>query len=603
MSSDRPSTSGGPSSKNSDKNSFNFDKRVSRDDFFLASSSIPTRGVGSKPYVTTPGQLPTPDASPRSSPAPRPAIVPIIRMATPESSTENVPAGIGMALGSPAHPPRTGGTWNPQSSLRPRQASTPVLTSPASRVGGTDSYGMPIQKKQHSKWKLFSKFGRKHSDQSASAVSISEPNELKGFHRQEQPPGRWAPERSNTMENSKTLRYKPTRSQTMPYMEGHEAFGSIPIVLDDTAPSSVSAGPLLTVDIPDITMERYSVMFGSVLQPPPSQSLLARRQATVKKLKSIKDTIEHEEEKKYHVQPRRETSPQPVTRSPAFALFPPTPSSRPKQLHPLRQSQHSRSNTSPATLPSPSRATFEGSAYGQRPSIDEGSGLNSLKHPPAHHQKKGKLNIATLAKGREQNTTPVSQLGNGQSSLLRESPTDMDSPEYEVVTVEQLRPNAQHMQAEPRWQQISPSQLTLSTASSATSDRKRSPSLASSAHTHVTSSSDLDDPAVVVETAKMTAVEMSIARQISISQQQREMLRPLRTASPACPAPGKARPSPFRSTTSTSTATSPVALSIGKNERLAETKTLTPILVHPSATLDSQLAQHRKSEFIVLEGA
>jgi len=50
------------------------------------------------------------------------------------------------------------------------------------------------------------------------------------------------------------------------------------------------AGGMLDVDIPSIHMERYSIMFGSVLQKPSSgnaSALLARRQATLDKLKTV----------------------------------------------------------------------------------------------------------------------------------------------------------------------------------------------------------------------------------------------------------------------------------------------------------------------------
>jgi hypothetical protein len=52
-------------------------------------------------------------------------------------------------------------------------------------------------------------------------------------------------------------------------------------------------GQMLDVDIPSIQLERYSVMFGSVLQKPTStaSSLLARRQATLDKLKTVNEAL------------------------------------------------------------------------------------------------------------------------------------------------------------------------------------------------------------------------------------------------------------------------------------------------------------------------
>jgi hypothetical protein len=50
---------------------------------------------------------------------------------------------------------------------------------------------------------------------------------------------------------------------------------------------------LLDVDIPDVHMERYSIMFGSVLgkSTTSSSSLLARRQATLEKLKTVNEAL------------------------------------------------------------------------------------------------------------------------------------------------------------------------------------------------------------------------------------------------------------------------------------------------------------------------
>jgi hypothetical protein len=49
-------------------------------------------------------------------------------------------------------------------------------------------------------------------------------------------------------------------------------------------------GPLLDVSLPDITMERYSVMFGNLLQSDPSRSsLLLRRQGNAEKIKPLQE--------------------------------------------------------------------------------------------------------------------------------------------------------------------------------------------------------------------------------------------------------------------------------------------------------------------------
>jgi hypothetical protein len=61
---------------------------------------------------------------------------------------------------------------------------------------------------------------------------------------------------------------------------------------DSTHTIPYSAG-LLNINIPTIEMERYSVMFSGVLQKSGTtqSSLLARRQATLDKLKTVNEAI------------------------------------------------------------------------------------------------------------------------------------------------------------------------------------------------------------------------------------------------------------------------------------------------------------------------
>ncbi|KAI4865809.1 hypothetical protein F4820DRAFT_447734 [Hypoxylon rubiginosum] len=605
----RPSSSSGPSSKSSISSSFKYDKRISRDDSFVNSRAGP--GAGFKPYTFARGQLPTPESSPRSSP--RKASIPTARMPTPDSLNDGRFTEIGMALGSPTKP-TSSGSRPPQASLRYRQASAPSIVSPSSRTSIAESYDKPLPRKQSGKWKLFSRFGKKSSDHSQQ-----EPHEQKGAPRSEQqtPDMTSQPwydtkmERSHTVNTRGTARHKPivVRSQTMPYeadasaqgakskphdRKAKETFGRIPIALDHKPASS---GPLLDVEIPSITMERYSVMFGSVLQPQHQPSLLARRQATVQKLKTIDDAIEKEEEEKHHHIPRRATSPQPATKSPPLALFPATPSQKPVYPSVSNASPRLRSNTSPALLRSPSTASFNHSTpHRRQPSKDELKPHNH-KEPAVHPNHKGKLTIATLARARQQQAAVAReyQFSPDSSNLILESPTDISSPEFEVVRSDALRPPASYMQ-EPKWQMVTPPQQTTpSTAStSMASDRKPSPSSpASSAHSDLSAGTSRDaDDDVLENSANMNPVELSIARQISISRQQRKLLRPLQTGPTALrprPSPSKLAPVP--------------KIAMGKNERLAETKSSTPTLVTPEESYGSPLAWHRKSERVVLDRA
>jgi hypothetical protein len=85
------------------------------------------------------------------------------------------------------------------------------------------------------------------------------------------------------------------------------------------------------------------------------------------------------------------------------------------------------------------------------------------------------------------------------------------------------------------------------------------------------------------------AVQASISRQISVSREQREMLKPFRSQSQR----KAARP------------LGPRKISIGENERLAETKKSTPTVVHPDSDKLSPtiIRAHRKSEMVVFDAA
>lgn len=181
---------------------------------------------------------------------------------------------------------------------------------------------------------------------------------------------------------------------------------------------------------------------------------------------------------------------------------------------------------------------------------------------------------------------------------MLESPVDMDSP---TAGPEIIRTSAaKHKIQEPDWHILEPTTYALSSGPpSATSARKASassPFSASSAQTHVTAPPpDLDEPDNIV--TSRDPVQISIARQISLSRDQRKLLKPLETSFSLRTKAGSPVANVHRGV-------SPVVPRIGMadNERLAETRSATPTLVVPSHTLESDLAAHRKSERIIIEG-
>jgi len=143
---------------------------------------------------------------------------------------------------------------------------------------------------------------------------------------------------------------------------------------------------------------------------------------------------------------------------------------------------------------------------------------------------------------------------------------------------------------EPRWEIVSPpSTSALSEASSTMTKRSMSSiSTASSTKTHVTHPSvDMHDVDDDDDAALKAAVEISIARQISISRQQRNLLPTTNTAIPLPKmAAGTAR--------SASVKVNPMANGVSPG-RVIETKQSMPRLV------DMHFGRNRKSERVVLE--
>ncbi|EMD85440.1 hypothetical protein COCC4DRAFT_153310 [Bipolaris maydis ATCC 48331] len=97
----------------------------------------------------------------------------------------------------------------------------------------------------------------------------------------------------------------------------------------DLQERTIQQAPILNITLPDITMERYSIMFGNLLQSGPSRSsLLERRQGNTEKVKPLNELSAKDDPpaESFPLQ-RRVTSPA-VTSSPRLTLFPPTTTSR-----------------------------------------------------------------------------------------------------------------------------------------------------------------------------------------------------------------------------------------------------------------------------------
>jgi hypothetical protein len=276
---------------------------------------------------------------------------------------------IGMALGSPGHAPFA--QANVHDNL---YAAAADLGAQVHLEGMAE--GRPINTKA-GKWKKFGGlFKPKHNPSIPAATAVPQSS-------QPQRPGQKfdAPE-------SKPIplpKDPPKFSQTFPHPEPAEA-DSPPTedFKDNNATMLRTQLPKLDVDIPDIQMDRYSVMFGSLLGGQQSASLLSRRSKVLERLKTTSDEnvasedplpqpkqlddaglstqvaeSEYSEQLKPPQSSRRATSPTPG-RSPVFSLFP-QPATTPRRAaattSQAKPTPLQRSFTAPSRL-SPMEETF-----------------------------------------------------------------------------------------------------------------------------------------------------------------------------------------------------------------------------------------------------
>ncbi|KAL2145052.1 hypothetical protein VTI28DRAFT_8152 [Corynascus sepedonium] len=576
----RPSTSSGPSSSKSSGLKPSLDNRLSKDDIALTRAGL-IKGKSQAPVAKARWPL-TPEPSPTRTrmPSVSPTMSPASRLPTPQSSASGeIP--IGMALGSPTQD-STAFPGSPQAGWWQPQTQTSVQTShsppPAQASEPT------VQRSKTQKRRLFTSLfgGRKHAEPSKVAEPVEADRNASSSTTAVSKVAA-TPARSNTVASRKTPKHKPIiiRSMTEPTTDTAATPANVPTISEPIPSTSTSGAGFLNVDIPDIRLERYSVMFSGVLNPGGTKSLLERRQATLEKLKTISDRIEQSEGDD-KTRPRRATSPQPM-KSPAFSLFPQTPNRHSGIIVPTESATASttslapprgltRSNTSPAYLPSPSRTRFEPSPQLLPEQPKKEKKTVTIVSPRTMDERNRAAQVERLREQqvqRDQQTRFQSHTAAppaattlhfhpNESSLVLDSPqsatssSSTSSTEYEVdspLPVSRraaLRPDL----SEPEWEIITPPSSTSPSSSStvaaaaakppnnATPSTRnktgRSPSVSSSSvasqrsvDTVATSASAAARVSVDEQDAALkAAVEISIARQISISRQQRRLLRP-----------------------------------------------------------------------------
>ncbi|RFU23891.1 hypothetical protein B7463_g12445, partial [Scytalidium lignicola] len=540
----RPRTSGGPASSSSSKESL--DKRRTRDDLYI--NPLALHGRDSKFYnLPLPSSQSSLDPMPRSSSldhavfpstaarlAPESAAGRSIRMMVDEEL-------IGMAIGSPTQQPAG---WQPQ---QPQGRYEVLVTSPGSvnTASVEPAVSSTTLKRKPSKWKkLGGLFGGKKNaepqvpfyqvqpetmsqtsqvmsaNSSAAFATSSEKTEMKRAKSRG---------RSRTISDRKVdVRPDMKRSNTIPVdldpvpstQEGMKVQSTQTARDTETVQNAHLVGSqkqkfdqslLLNVEIPKTELERYSIMFGSVLQSgtgeTSSSSLLARRQATLERLKTEKVIIEKEKEKLHR--PRRATSPQP-TKSPGLSLFPGTPAHLSVREHdhlPHRPSPLQRSNTSPAAL-SPSRPTF---ALQQQGNSGKAFPTRSTSREAAIAQ----IYIPKLkVRGRDDIPKPANtaQMSFEESRFPIPSPDSGDDAEYKDnhMAVPAITKPVLH---EPAWQMVTSSNTSNGAPSISGSMTSRSDTSASKSSTSSSATTQRSISSVATHASRVRSPTSSEAHQ------------------------------------------------------------------------------------------
>ncbi|CAI6089834.1 unnamed protein product [Clonostachys chloroleuca] len=132
-----------------------------------------------------------------------------------------------------------------------------------------------------------------------------------------------------------------------------------------------------------------------------------------------------------------------------------------------------------------------------------------------------------------------------------------------------------------------------STASSNSSTPKKETTSPVMERPHAAEAKRPDEDDVHDERALREAVKASITRQISLSREQRDMLKPYHSQGYKNSSPPKAKPLTIQE------------IATGKHERVAETKKATPVIITPGPEPEdaSYFYRNRKSELVILEGA
>lgn len=623
-----------------------------------------------------------------SSPASNPGNTPTSHLMAPSLiGGDETPTGIGMALGSPGHPPG--------SADMPWQTGTLTTVTSGGHAQEPAANPSSVSRSMSKRWNPFSRTKSKRtkpvdnstsrslgSDAGISAVDL--PNGAK--NGDDLASGKKKGDKESDARGTGPVLRKDSSSSIS--RSPPKDISALPNQRDFMAPTRNPPVPpqpqfqpskLLEVEIPTTQMERFSVMFGTILKKQPSEyqyflqqaqqswqpqpspkpeqaekpqesrkpeetqqpqpiqipeqsrkpskesvqtqesqvlsplkpQLSVRRQVKLDKLKvpAAEDFRDPSIPVEIVVPVRRSTSPLPKS-SPGFSLFP--QDQAPTNNPPPRVSSRMRSNTSPAMVNFPTPAMYKQSKGLRKrttsvsnPSLEEPLPADSQMTPERRekliskfHRKESTSSEASIPKVAGQMsespasiTAPVAIAAPVQPrSILKKPSGPPPQPQPLNRTAEPKQPSSQRISPSQR---VSPSQK-VSPPQKVSPTQKASPSqrVAPLKHQHSKSIASIRTNAdeEEVERALYEAVEISIARQISVSRQQRNIVVPLmRSASKRVPGEAAAEAAAL--------------IKPAKNKRMVETRTATPQLVHPEEEGNLGQSDYRKSSRVVLEGA
>ena len=295
-----------------------------------------------------------------------------------------------------------------------------------------------------------------------------------------------------------------------------------------------SDGLMLQLDIPDLTLDRYSVMFANVLEKRGSSSLLARRQAAQTRLRELKQSdplteattnddkraswLPIQVPETLDVSRRKETHH--LERLPATTYQPP-----PSRL---------RANTSPAMLPSPSREGF-GELYGAQPQRPHITRLASTKQkspdaipeplaPIEAQQLRSRFRKPTQDVAPAERPHAIAEMKPGDVPVIELFPPRTDSHKNNASSEVWLPSNVHVAKDTQVLSRVDERFGTLVNRHDLPHRTSLSLSLSSVSEDEPEETADKD--------ILSNPVEISIARQISVSRQQSRMLGPLQMHPP-----------------------------------------------------------------------